>query len=280
MPIFQSPACNIWGGYDVFGRYASPDSCEQRIIDFDGQEQIETQIYDESLPLAAWKKSFSTIPAELKMLYLRPKNTSFLGEYKIEWDQEFQSSAEDQVKKWSANVDVKASYGAFSGEVGVRLNSFYSKLTTAKYWSLVGKNTYYTLRLEDSHRQPAPLIPDVQSDLDDVKFPPRDFFQKYGTHYLREVTIGSRVTITKSVDTSKIASDFDFAAHLKAAYKGPKLEAKVTADAAYQTKLRQFEENCKEYIEGTGFSDPQIKSLKEGSNTTVAVLMGGGTIRR
>jgi hypothetical protein len=205
-------------GYDVFGRYASVDSCKQNIIDFSGADQTDQMTLNRSVDGETLAKAFNQIPIQIDDTYTMPKTVTYSGLFAVESVNEFQSTVSEQMTKWSAHANVSGSYGAFGGEIDARFSSNLSKLATTKHYSLVSKSTYWELSLAYSLEHPAPLKQDVQDELDNPALTPEDFFKHYGTHYLSSVAIGCRVTISCEIDTSRAESDFDFSSYLKATY--------------------------------------------------------------
>jgi hypothetical protein len=197
-------------GYNVFGRYASVDSCKQNIIDFSGAGQINQVTLNRSVDNETLAKSFNQIPIQINDTYTMPYTVSYSRLFAVESVNEFTGDISEQMKQWSAHANVSGSYGAFGGEVDARFTSNLSKLATTKHYSLASKSTYWELSLAYSLGNPAPLKQTVQGDLDNPHFKCEDFFNHYGTHYLSSVAIGCKVTISCEIDTSRAESDFDF----------------------------------------------------------------------
>ena len=177
-------------GYDIFDRYASVDSCKQNIFDLSSEPQVEQQVIDASLPLDIMKQAFNQIPMEIHLIYTRPATAQYLPRFEVRSVNEFESTIDDQITKWSTHVNVTGNYGAFAGEIDARFSSTLAKLATTKYYSLVSKSTYWQLDHRYTLGHPAPLRVEVREDLDNPSITPRTFFDTYGTHYLSSVLIG------------------------------------------------------------------------------------------
>lgn len=197
-------------GYDIFDRYASVESCKQPILDFSVEHLVEQPVIDRSLSLEIAEKAFNQIPMELRLVYGRPEKVTYLPRFEINSVNEFESTIEDQLNKWTAHTNISGNYGLFEGEVDARFSSTLAKLATTKFYSLVSKSTYYELKLSYSIGRPPLVKEDVREDLDNPSVKPADFFDKYGTHYLSSIAIGCKVTVSCAIETSKISSDFDF----------------------------------------------------------------------
>jgi hypothetical protein len=262
-------------GYDVFGLYASVDSCKQPILDFSAEPEIEQQVIDASLPLETLATAFNTIPIQIKLFYRRPEKVTYLPLFKVTSEKEFESTLDEQITKWSTHSNVDGHYGLFSAEVDARFSSNLAKLATTKYYSLASKSTYWQLSLNYSIGHPAPLRPEVQEDLDNEAVKPAEFFDKYGTHYLGAVLIGCRVTISCAIETSNIDSDFDFSSYLEATYGSKKGGVSTSNETTYQNKVKKFREHSRTSVSGVGISDAQLKPIGEGAEASVEVLKGG-----
>ena len=262
-------------GYDVFGLYASVESCKQPILDLSAEPEIDQQVIDASIPLEQVEHSFNQIPMEIKLIYRRPKKAIFLPRFEIRSEKEFETTLDEQITKWSNHSNVGGHYGLFSGEVDARFSSNMAKLATTKYFSLVSKSTYWQLSLDFSIGHPAPLRGEVQEDLDNTQVTPAEFFEKYGTHYLGAVAIGCRVTISCAIETSKVEQDFDFSSFLSATYGGGNAGVTVSNDSSYNDKVKKFRDHSRMSVTGVGISDGQLDHIKEGAEASVAVLKGG-----
>jgi len=273
---FPIPGLEFLGrGYDVFGRYASVDSCKQNIIDFSGADQIDQVTLNRSVDGETLAKAFNQIPIQINDTYSMPKTVTYSGLFAVESVNEFQSTVSEQMRKWSAHANVSGSYGAFGGEIDARFSSNLSKLATTKHYSLVSKSTYWELSLAYSLESPAPLKQEVQDDLDNPHVKCEDFFKHYGTHYLSSVAIGCKVTISCEIDTSRAEAEFDFSSYLKATYEGEGASVGVSADATYQNKVKRFQDYSKTSVFGVGISDDQIEKITAGTESGVSVLKGG-----
>ena len=56
-------------GYDVFGRYASVDSCKQNIIDFSGADQTDQMTLNRSVDSETLAKAFNQIPIQIVRIF-------------------------------------------------------------------------------------------------------------------------------------------------------------------------------------------------------------------
>lgn len=262
-------------GYNVFGRYASARSCLDQVLDISNDPLVDQQFIDMSLSLEAMTHAFSQIPAELKLIYSLPKTIQFNPLFHLESKYDFQDSIEEQTTKWKTDSKVGGQYGLFTGEAEARFGSDVTKLSTTRYSSLTASMVYFDLRLNYSLSSLPPLKPGVQIDLDNETIAPEAIFAKYGSHYLTAVSVGTRVTFTSTIDTSRFTSKFELETFVKASY-GEKTES-ISAEnrTGFNKDLERYKEHRHTDKSGDGISNEQIDAIKLGTEADVSVLKGG-----
>jgi hypothetical protein len=75
------------------------------------------------------------------------------------------------------------------------------------------------------------------------------------------------VTISCTIETSRIDSGFDFAAFLSATYGGRDANISVSNDSTYLNKGKKFREHSRTTVSGAGISDGQIDAIGKGAES-------------
>lgn len=130
------------------------------------------------------------------------------------WEGRF-ASGENKTEfydEFFTKVSVSGVYDGFSGEITSTFNSSTLKNRTHSFATANIAQTYYRLTLLDN----APLKKDVVQDL--MQLEPNALFDKYGTHYLKSIYIGGRISFSSFADRSKVTKTFNLQATLDASY--------------------------------------------------------------
>ena len=123
------------------------------------------------------------------------------GETKTEFYNEFFGAA-----------SVSGVYNGFSGEITSNFNKTTLKNRANSFATANITQTYYRLDLLDS----AQLKKEVLDDL--LNMEPVALFDKYGTHYLKSIYIGGKISYSSFVDRTSISEKFKIEATVKASY--------------------------------------------------------------
>jgi len=115
-------------------------------------------------------------------------------------------------KKLSANVSLGGEYGGFSLEVTSNFSGDVLKKGRHQFAQSRHCIVYYRLAVRDS----AHLRAEVQHAIETME--PSQLFDEYGTHYLKSIYIGGRISFTTCVDTSSVTKNFDIKATTEAAF--------------------------------------------------------------
>lgn len=121
-------------------------------------------------------------------------------------------SRKEYFEQMSASIALSGAYEGFSGEVS---GSFSNKVLTNTNNVFATSNViqaYYRLSLTDR----AKLLPQVAEHIATME--PQTLFDRYGTHYLKSLYIGARVSFTSHADITKVSKDFEMSAAVRAAY--------------------------------------------------------------
>lgn len=260
-------------GYDVFGKYASPDFLKAQIFDLSSEGFVDQQVYDDSLPQVRSNVAgaFTTLPTELKLIYAMPPRVQFTALYEPDLEYSTGGSMSAEQKTLAANVNIQGSYGLFSGEFSARYDSSVASLSTARFYSMTAVIRYYNLSLVN---YPLDLrsfvIPDVRKTLNDASITPAQIFDKYGTHYLYAVTIGSKIVYGQTVDTSKTTTGYDAAVEMQAKYGEPGAEIGGSAGVKVTQSNEQATDSMTVKFYGAGISDAQIDAMDQTLNAAQA----------
>lgn len=114
--------------------------------------------------------------------------------------------------QFSAGVSAGGSYDGFSGEITSNFEKQVLSDRSISYATAHHTQTYYRLTVLDS----APLKAAVKSDLASLE--PVALFDRYGTHYLKSIYIGGRISFSTYIDRSSVSQGFDIKATVTAAF--------------------------------------------------------------
>jgi hypothetical protein len=112
----------------------------------------------------------------------------------------------------SASISLSGAYEGFSGEVSGAFSNDVLSASNNVYATNKVVQAYHRLTLKDT----AQLLPDVALAI--ATADPDTLFTTYGTHYLRSVLIGARVSFSSHANTSSVTKNFQMSAAVKAAY--------------------------------------------------------------
>lgn len=112
----------------------------------------------------------------------------------------------------SGSIALSGTYGGFSGEVTSSFDQQTLNNSNNVYATSNVTQAYYRLSLNDT----AQLLPAVQQDI--AAMEPQTLFDKYGTHFLKSIYVGARVSFSSYADTTQVSKSFDANATVKAAY--------------------------------------------------------------
>lgn len=114
--------------------------------------------------------------------------------------------------QFSADVSIAGTYDGFSGEITSNFKQSVLRNRNYSYATSHITQTYYRLSLLET----AKLTNQAKQDLENLA--PIDLFNKYGTHYLKSIYIGGRVSFSSYIDRSSFKELVDMEASMSAAY--------------------------------------------------------------
>ena len=115
-------------------------------------------------------------------------------------------------KQLSASIALAGAYEGFSGEVSGAFSNDVLNSSRNVYATNNAVQAYHRLTLKDT----AQLLPEVAQAI--ATAAPNTLFDTYGTHYLRSVLIGARVSFSSHVNSTRVSSNFQMSTAVKAAY--------------------------------------------------------------
>jgi len=213
-------------GYDVFGEFASPNSVKARIYDLSKEPQVDQPTVDQSISLDPEQLShaFTVPPTELRLVYSRPQRVGYTNVFQSSTEIKEITTSDKTKVKWGVGGNIEGGYGGFTGEIEGRFDTKTTRLATAHCLQATFQTIYWKLDVNDySLTNPPPISKDVTNDF--ATQPVDSLMEKYGTHCLEEVGIGTKIVHSYTIDTSKFSRKMDVTAALKAKYVGGSFKA-------------------------------------------------------
>lgn len=136
----------------------------------------------------------------------------------------------------SGSIELAGNYAGFSGEVTGSFSNQVLRNTNNVFATSNVTQAYYRLTLTDA----AKLLPEAITDMASLE--PEALFDKYGTHYLKSIYIGARVSFTSNADITKVSKDFDMTAAVKAAY-GEVVKGEASGGTVSKEDLQEVSRN-------------------------------------
>ncbi len=113
---------------------------------------------------------------------------------------------------FSAKVTAAGTYEGFSGEIMAAFDEKTLNSRDNSFATSHASHSYYRLTVSDK----APLLDNVAQDL--MTLDPVELFDRYGTHYLRSIYIGGRVTFSSYMNRTQVTKGLQVDAAVKASY--------------------------------------------------------------
>jgi hypothetical protein len=185
-------------------------------------------------------------------------------------------SKKEYFEKLSASIHLEVSYSGFSGEVTGSFSEQTLINTNNVFATSNVTQAYYRLSLTDE----AILTPRAIDDI--AKFEPFALFEKYGTHYLKSVFIGARVSFSSYADITKVSKNFDMSTTVKAAYTEV-VKGEASSSSVRREDLQEVSNNshirvmggdpakANAIIEGTGVPSENYRAWSESVPNYVSI---------
>lgn len=161
------------------------------------------------------------------------------------------SSRADVSEYFAAEAGMNGRYRVFSGEFKAAFSSMTSSVQDYHMGLYSVKSRSYKLRLKDDSE--SQLYKGLLDDPDYKNLPARfdaskhenvalffAFFAKFGTHYVNEVVMGSRLDYFMYANKANIVSQIDFEAKLKAEVKAVFFATKAEASVIWNNTLKSW----------------------------------------
>jgi hypothetical protein len=208
-------------GYDIFGAFASAKAVKAKIYNLANEEMTIQPTIDQSMSLTPEQIShmFVLPPTEIQLLYKRPKHVGYTGFFEADLSvQEIQFTTGHN-NSWGIAAGADGHFMGFKAEVEGSFDTKIACLSSTKCIQMVAKMVYWKLDLSNyTYTNPPPIDDDVKSDFRNESVD--SLINKYGTHCLEEVGIGTKIVHSYTIDTSKFSKEIDARAEVKARYDG------------------------------------------------------------
>lgn len=252
----------IGRGYDIFGGYSSPDAVKSPIYAFDDDDMVKQATIDKSLSLNSQQmaEAFNTQSSEMKMWYKRPQHIGYTDRFMASVTTEEINTATGTELITGAGASIRGTYAGFSGSAKSKIDTKKTRLATTKIATTTAKIVYWTLDLSGySFSSPPAIKPDVREDFESESVD--KLIQKYGTHLLQKVGIGSKIIHHYTIDTSKFTDNMDIKASIAAGYEGGGLVIDGDANASYNESKWRDKKTVEVSVETWGVSDIQLGEI-------------------
>ncbi len=248
MILQDLPGLNVIGwGYDIFGRYASPESRMQPLFDFGEMTEIRSD------------KEEYMIPNVLHPFWTPYRDTVF--------ETHAGSSVEEMRTSLASKTGLKGSYGFFKGALEVGFSSSSVRVTTMRYTQINQLITCWILQLPKPDVLKGLMLPDVQEDIDgDIEAV--DLFDRYGTHYLWNLLVGGRISYTSATNSARYKSTIDVSVAAEMSFKAA---ASISTDnkTEYNKSINDFKQTSEIRARARGGKAEYVSAIKTGGITQV-----------
>lgn len=250
-------------GFDIFGRYSS-GSTKRTIFDFTGDGR-------------PWANPVNGTT------YKIPRNIDDpLPIGKFEGRSYHVSSKSQMAQIFAAEAGLSGSYGAFSGELSAAFETESKEMTEYELGIYRLWNRAYSLEI--LHPTLKNVSAQVQSDPDFADLPDRyagdsrtrmlffRFFEKYGTHFVNKVVMGSSLQYSCSVHKSLVESSEKFDASLNLEVQAVLFSAKADASVKWKSLGSRWSSSRKSTISGVGPDSILNSALPKENDSLLADL--------
>ena len=165
-------------------------------------------------------------------------------------------SKKDYFEELSTSIALDGEYACFSGEVTGSFSKQALINTDNVFATSNVTQAYYRLSLTDE----ATLLPQAIDDIATLE--PVALFNKYGTHYLRSIYIGARLSFTSHADITKVSKNFDMSATVKAAY-AKVVKGEASGGSVVREDLQEVSNN--KHIRVMGGDPAKANAIVEGT---------------
>lgn len=165
-------------------------------------------------------------------------------------------SKKEYFEQLSASILLGGNYAGFSGEVTGSFSKQTLTNTNNVYATANVTQAYYRLKLNDQACLTARAVEDIAGLTAEA------LFDKYGTHYLKSIYIGARVSFTSHADITRVSKNFDIRATVKAAY-AEVVKGEVSGGSVTRDDLQEVANN--RHIRVMGGDPARANAIVEGT---------------
>jgi len=162
---------------------------------------------------------------------------------------------------FSANVSVSGTHEGFSGEVSSNFSNEVLRNRAHSFATSHMSQKYYRISVLDS----ASLTEQAKTDLEDLD--PQALFDKYGTHYLKSIFIGGRVSFSTFIDRSRFKDLTKFQASVNASYLDV-VKGSGSAESKSNSDVQMISQNRE--IDVIGGDPAEANNVESGSGDPAA----------
>jgi MAC/Perforin domain len=251
----------IGHGYNIFGEYAKSEYVKSPLFKYDNYQTVVVQ-----------GKSYN-VPSDIQYTIVNTSDfKSIYGENSYQYRQSLGINANLSGSYSFFSLSVKNNYSEEQYRSNYR--AFCTIQNVIKKWKL-------TLPYTDLAKLKSMLTDEARNDI--ANLAPETLFNKYGTHFITELTIGARADyntcVSKTFETSTIKNNFQICA--EASFK--KKSGSGSYDMVTEQQLQTFESNSYQnlkvaggkseygsYIFQTGNYDKWIESIDNIESLTIS----------
>ncbi len=211
---------NLGQSYDVFDLYANPASCGLQLFDWTEIQNTKQFIFGDTS-------------------YLYPNNYVSVENLNQTYTKKsFGRSISSYSTNFSSETGLSGDYGFFSASISVNFSESSRKSTNQSFVSIRWINSLWRVGFD---LQTPPLRPEFKQDLHSL--PPAKFFNKYGTHYLKNVIVGGRADASSTVLSTAFQDSTDLQVAAELSYKSIRGSITAIEKASHSTQLDTFASN-------------------------------------
>lgn len=211
---------NLGQSYDVFDLYANPISCGQQLFDWSGTENTKNFTFAKNE--YSYCNNFVVVE-NLNQTYTKTSSGRSISSYST---------------NFSSQTGLSGDYGFFSASISVNFSESSRKSTDQSFVSVLWVNSLWKVGFD---LQTPPLRPEFEQDLNGL--PPAKLFNKYGTHYLKNVIVGGRADAYSTVLSTSFQKSTDLQIAAELSYKSIRGSITATEKDSHSTMLDTFASN-------------------------------------
>jgi len=246
----------IGAGYNVFGKYADPESVRPQIFDFHSLPTREKTISGETYKIP-------------QIMEVQIFDRSYYEKFSGKTINEFHTNL---------NVKAKLSYEAgvkkveyFKGEIEGSFTSDTISNSEYEFVTINANTLRWYLEISADTEALIPLIKShIKTKLESGNID--ELFTTVGTHFLVQIQVGGRLRVASSVKKSHKAWKTDIEAAATGEYEDVTQTAKGTVSAALKSDIAMFKENAHYKIEAIGGDSALVIDSKDSYQKWAATI--------